>query len=262
MGRPKGGVNEKVQKANEKKAVNKAVKDARSAAEAERQLAEEWKNGANNRSAARAANEAMKEEEARRRREEKAALIAAEEAEMSNTSKAKKAVGSGQKAKSSKKKKGKKDDLSLLEDALISSADKKVKRSSAEKRRKEREAEEARKAKEEERERNNEQLDPLMANTNAMIGDLDEGESMVGRERNKALENNESGLNAAINSLSVSGKPDTHPEKRMKAAYIAYQERMLPVFKQDYPGLKLSQYKEKIFTMWKKAPENPMNQQV
>jgi hypothetical protein len=39
----------------------------------------------------------------------------------------------------------------------------------------------------------------------------------------------------------------------------AYEERMLPVLKEDLPGLKLSQYKERIFEMWKKAPENPMN---
>ena len=31
--------------------------------------------------------------------------------------------------------------------------------------------------------------------------------------------------------------------------------------KEDYPGLKLSQYKDKIFQKWKKSPENPANQQ-
>lgn len=30
--------------------------------------------------------------------------------------------------------------------------------------------------------------------------------------------------------------------------------------KEEVPGLKLSQYKDRIFEMWKKAPENPKNQ--
>jgi hypothetical protein len=30
--------------------------------------------------------------------------------------------------------------------------------------------------------------------------------------------------------------------------------------KADYPGLRLTQYKEKIFALWKKSPENPENQ--
>ena len=34
----------------------------------------------------------------------------------------------------------------------------------------------------------------------------------------------------------------------------------MPQVKEDYPGLKLSQYKEKIFQLWKKSPENPANQ--
>ena len=32
--------------------------------------------------------------------------------------------------------------------------------------------------------------------------------------------------------------------------------------KEELPGLKRSQYKERIFALWKKSPDNPMNQQV
>jgi len=35
---------------------------------------------------------------------------------------------------------------------------------------------------------------------------------------------------------------------------------MLPILKEELPGLKLSQYKERIFDLWKTAPENPRNQ--
>lgn len=54
-------------------------------------------------------------------------------------------------------------------------------------------------------------------------------------------------------------KVDRHPEKRQKAAYMAFFERQLPILRQDCPGLKRSQYNEKIVKMWKKSHENPMN---
>ena len=33
---------------------------------------------------------------------------------------------------------------------------------------------------------------------------------------------------------------------------------MLVELKQHMPGLKLSQYKQRIFDMWQKSPDNPM----
>jgi hypothetical protein len=46
----------------------------------------------------------------------------------------------------------------------------------------------------------------------------------------------------------------------LQALYNAYYERQLPIMKEDLPGLKLSQYKDRIFEAWKKSPENPANQ--
>ena len=102
-----------------------------------------------------------------------------------------------------------------------------------------------------------------------------------------------SGLDAANSVLSetVFGKlsVDDHPEKRRKvgrgiddhgdsfrwclvlyittaftnsttqALYNSYYERQLPILKDELPGLKLSQYKERIFEAWKRSPENPDN---
>ena len=45
----------------------------------------------------------------------------------------------------------------------------------------------------------------------------------------------------------------------MKALHMAFEERMMPEMKEQYPGLRKSQYKEKIFQLWKKSAENPMN---
>ncbi|XP_312989.5 coiled-coil domain-containing protein 124 [Anopheles gambiae] len=68
-------------------------------------------------------------------------------------------------------------------------------------------------------------------------------------------------IDQAIAVLSV-GDPsaDRHPEKRMKAAYKAYEEEELKRLKLENPSLKLSQLKQMIFKNWQKAPENPLNQ--
>lgn len=49
--------------------------------------------------------------------------------------------------------------------------------------------------------------------------------------------------------------------KRLKAAYNTYYEANLPVYREEFPGLKKSQIDEKIFKAWQKAPENPKNKQ-
>ena len=68
-----------------------------------------------------------------------------------------------------------------------------------------------------------------------------------------------SGLDAAVGLMDISGgKVDEHPERRMKAAYKAYYETELIRQREEFPGLKLSQYKERISSAWKTARENPM----
>lgn len=44
-------------------------------------------------------------------------------------------------------------------------------------------------------------------------------------------------------------------------AYKAFEERELPRLKDEYPGLRLGQLKQKLFKLWKKSPDNPMNQE-
>ncbi|KAK9806108.1 hypothetical protein WJX72_001671 [[Myrmecia] bisecta] len=60
-------------------------------------------------------------------------------------------------------------------------------------------------------------------------------------------------------SLAEQAEEDKHPERRLKAAFAAYQERELPLLKQEKPGLKQSQYKDMMFKAWQKSPDNPMN---
>lgn len=184
-------------------------------------------------------------------------------------------MGSGKAVKSkygaASKKGGKKNknDLSLLEDALVSDAEKKSKeKKRLERIKKERDAQQAvereMKQKEEQAKK-----DPLFANTDAMIGmdgpDSQDGDALaVGRKANvMGMEDIQaSGLDSVLSKLTVDGggRDDRHPEKRMKAAYKSFEEKMMPEMKDQYPGLKRQQYLDKIFALWKKSPENPMNQ--
>lgn len=68
------------------------------------------------------------------------------------------------------------------------------------------------------------------------------------------------GITEALSALSTAApgaNDDAHPEKRQKALHKAYVDKMMPVVKQDFPGLRMTQYQEKIFDMWKTSPENP-----
>ena len=53
---------------------------------------------------------------------------------------------------------------------------------------------------------------------------------------------------------------DRHPERRVKAAFAAYEERRLPEMRKENPGLRLQQMKQLIFKEFQKSDENPMNQ--
>lgn len=53
---------------------------------------------------------------------------------------------------------------------------------------------------------------------------------------------------------------DRHPERRVKAAYAAYEEKNLPILKAENPNMRLSQIKQMLKKDWMKSPENPLNQ--
>ncbi|XP_061428575.1 coiled-coil domain-containing protein 124 [Lethenteron reissneri] len=64
----------------------------------------------------------------------------------------------------------------------------------------------------------------------------------------------------AIAALSTKENVDHHPERRMKAAYTAYEELHLPRLKKENPNMRLSQLKQVLKKDWMRSPENPMNQ--
>ena len=58
---------------------------------------------------------------------------------------------------------------------------------------------------------------------------------------------------------SSQSSTDRHPEKRLKAAYDAYETENLPKLKEQHPSLRLSQLKQLLKKEWMKAPENPFH---
>ena len=109
-------------------------------------------------------------------------------------------------------------------------------------------------------------MDPLLLNTEQMIGsniDMnDESSSDIGRNANKARMDllNSTGIDAALGSLSITSSSGIPITTITKVTYKDFEERMLPIIKAENPGLRLSQYKEKVYNLWKKSPENPANQ--
>uniref|UniRef100_H3B1E2 Coiled-coil domain containing 124 n=1 Tax=Latimeria chalumnae TaxID=7897 RepID=H3B1E2_LATCH len=65
----------------------------------------------------------------------------------------------------------------------------------------------------------------------------------------------------AIAVLGSAEEIDRHPERRMKAAYAAFEEITLPQLKLENPNMRLSQLKQLLKKEWMKSPDNPMNQQ-
>ncbi|XP_048416117.1 coiled-coil domain-containing protein 124 [Stegostoma tigrinum] len=64
----------------------------------------------------------------------------------------------------------------------------------------------------------------------------------------------------AIAALSTGQSVDHHPERRLRAAFNAFEEVNLPRLKKENPNMRLSQLKQMLKKEWMKSPENPMNQ--
>ncbi|KAL7575910.1 hypothetical protein ACA910_000711 [Epithemia clementina (nom. ined.)] len=246
--------NSKAVSALAKKDQHASQKAAEEAARKEAQEEMEWQKGANNRKASREESAAAKADEATRKKREKEELLAAEEAALAGKPKVKAGGGGAAAAKKSNKKKN---DLALLEDALVSAADKKAKMKRA--------AELKAKELEQQQQKHQNATEPqteaekMMAATEAMI--QAGGESEVGRQANldRMQAEDTSGIDNALSSLGVSAGGGSEI-KSAKALHLAFEARMLPVVKEEHPGLRLTQYKEKVWLLWKKSPENPANQ--
>ncbi|KAF0688216.1 Aste57867_20086 [Aphanomyces stellatus] len=238
MGPKKGNTNSKVEAANARKAVQEAEKGKKKAAQNEAATAAEWSQGADARSAKRAQDDELKRQQADAKKAELKRLQEEEEAAMS-----------GIKAKA--KTTAQKDLDKPWEAALAPVAKKGNKGKSAPPPAPKKVVEPAAPAR--------------PAGRHDIVFDERSDEDAFFQNKNRlqtdALE--ASSIDEALNMLGVNDKdPERHPEKRMKAAYKAFEEVTMPQLKEDYPGLKLSQYKQRLSDMWRKSPQNPLNQEA
>lgn len=253
MGKKQGGVNTKVEAAKAKKAVAQAAKDAKKASAAAAKEDADWAQGADLRADRRRAEQEAKRAEQEAKKAEKQKLLALEEHALDED---KHAIR--------KQKKATKEPARPWEEALKPAAKKNNRGSkkpsafatlqasggsseklTAAERAALKEAEAAKAA--------------------SKPGKSDikfETNFQANRNRNNAEQTEARSLDAALDLLSVSDQElGKHPERRAKAAYKAFEEVMLPQVKEDFPGLKLSQYKQKLSEMWRRSPDNPLNQE-
>ncbi|TKS74389.1 Coiled-coil domain-containing protein 124 [Collichthys lucidus] len=88
---------------------------------------------------------------------------------------------------------------------------------------------------------------PLEENVNRIVPE-------EGTEEARTIEDAIAMLSTAPEEL------DHHPERRMKAAFAAYEEANMPRLKLENPNMRLSQLKQQLKKEWMKSPENPLNQ--
>jgi len=233
-------------KAMAKKAALEAERAGQAAAAAEAAEAASWEVGA------KKDKTADKEAEKLRKAAEKAALLAEDDAGLAEVT-----------VKKAKNKKKGKDDFADLSAALAAApktaAQKAAERKAAEDaKRKAENLKKAEAAKEAKALKEAEEAKKQRAwAAKGMVANHTEDLMMHSKAHNK-LDDEDilevTGLDDAIDALSIDEK---HP--RMKQIYKAYAEAQLPILREEYPGLKLSQYKQKIYDNFQKAPENPNN---
>ena len=242
-------------KALAQKAASADAAEAAVAAREEADTAADWSLGAKNDK--KGAAKADAEVERVRKQREKAMLEAEEANEVGSVKSAVKKTG----------KKSKKDDTFMLEAALASAPKSKAQKAAEAKKKADEDAKKARILADEKKvtaKAASYEKDAEQRRRNAARGIVDNSDDIFSHSKSHNKldtedEMNASDIESALGGLKMAAggdDPEAHPEKRMKAAYNEYFEAQLPIFKEDHPNLKLSQYKERIFDAWKKAPEN------
>ena len=214
-------------KAKAQKAAAAADKAQRERRREEAEETAEWSKGSNSKQAARQAKDKERQAAKQASKQAKLDAYAADEEDLS-----KMRIKNGKGRKANGKKKGK---LTAFQRQLLKAKKEKD------------DAEEARIA---ELAKGGivKQQDMLKPNANQARGDgtLLEADSLEGA------------LSVLDLASGGSGAVDKHPEKRAKAAFIKYRKEQEPIMREEYPHLKRSQIKERIWKMWQKSPDNPL----
>lgn len=240
----------------------------------EKKLAQEWSKGAKDNSKVKEKED--KEAEKLRLKAEKLALEQADAEEAARVGRIKvttaPANGGGGAAAKTKKQK---DDAKLLAAALAeipkSKADKEAEKKAKEAEEKKKLEEKKRAEKEEAQKKKEEELAKLKAK--GIVVDASEELMIEVKKENRAV-----GSDIAIGSdgqiidsvtatslddallLSIFGSAEaaSKEQQTLKSLYRAFCEEEMPKLKMEFPGLRMTQYRQKVYDLWKHSPQNPL----
>uniref|UniRef100_A0A6C0FAC9 Coiled-coil domain-containing protein n=1 Tax=viral metagenome TaxID=1070528 RepID=A0A6C0FAC9_9ZZZZ len=219
----------------------KEKEEQKEKAEEEKLLNEYWNEGTNKRGEKKAQMEHEKQMEKMQKLKEKKELEEAENADIQSTN---------TKVKKTKKKKG--DDFELLNEALKNApktkAQKEAEQKQQEKLQKIAELERVNAKLKEEKE-----LLEKEKQQNIQKGMIYEHDNIMDMEVHNTLEEDEEVITGLDNILSSFSTEDS-------LSFNKFYHQQLPVIKKEYPGLRLTQYQQKIHLLWKKSPLNKNNQ--
>jgi len=94
---------------------------------------------------------------------------------------------------------------------------------------------------------------------NDFLGDGDDG--LVANVNAPVDDEGVSGIDGGLSVFKFGDDGNQISEKNRRALHMQFEAKMMPQMKEDHPGLRQQQYKERIFELWKKSPENPANKQ-
>ena len=219
----------------------KEKEEQKEKAEEEKLLNEYWNEGTNKRGEKKAQMEHEKQMEKMQKLKEKKELEEAENADIQSTN---------TKVKKTKKKKG--DDFELLNEALKNApktkAQKEAEQKQQEKLQKLAELERVNAKLKEEKE-----LLEKEKQQNIQKGMVYEHDNIMDMELHNTFEEDEQVITGLDNILSSFSTEDS-------LSFNKFYHQQLPVIKKEYPGLRLTQYQQKIHLLWKKSPLNKNNQ--
>ena len=219
----------------------KEKEEQKEKAEEEKLLNEYWNEGTNKRGEKKAQMEHEKQMEKMQKLKEKKELEEAENADIQSTN---------TKVKKTKKKKG--DDFELLNEAL-----KNAPKTKAQKEAEQKQQEKLQKLAELERVnaklKQEKELLEKEKQKNIQKGMVYEHDNIMDMEVHNTLEEDEEVITGLDNILSSFSTEDS-------LSFNKFYHQQLPVMKKEYPGLRLTQYQQKIHVLWKKSPLNKNNQ--
>ena len=203
-------------------------------------LDEYWSEGVNKKGQLKTQNEQEKQMEKMRKAKEKQDLLLADDENMNNI-----------KITAKKGKKNKNDDFSLLNQALASAPKTKKQKEQELKLKQQKDRQEKEdllrvQREEQELQREKERKEALLKNINIDHQD----DIMIKINNNMDNDVQISGIDDAINALN---------ENTSTMSFNDYYDEQLKELKKSFPGLRLSQYNDRIHNQWKKSPYNPKN---